>query len=329
LLEPQRTNLFNFSEQLDNAYWSKIGSLTITANTNVSPDGYTNADLVTTTAAPARIQRAFTGLTAGTRTLSCFVKAGTASSFRINTFDGIVDKDANFNIATGVITSTSAGVTATITNYGNGWYRVTHNYTSAGTTYSCQFFFDNVGTYQVWGFQFEDLAAYPTSYIPSLGASVTRLADAASKTGISSLIGQTEGTIYWEIQKDAITGNCRFQLSDGTSDNWIFVSVEEASRAIRIYAGVLSGTTVDVTSVATLNDNAHKIAFAYAQNDFKVYVDGVDFLTNTSGDIPACSRLDLGSNSPTGAVLATSNISAAALYPVRLSNSELASLTSL
>jgi hypothetical protein len=173
------------------------------------------------------------------------------------------------------------------------------------------------------------MGSYATSYIKTTTASVTRLADTASKTGISSLIGQTAGTIYWEIQKDAITGNSRFQLSDGTSNNWLFVSVEEASRNIRIYAGVLSGTTVDVTSVATLNDNAHKIAFAYAQNDFKVYVDGVDFLTNTSGDIPACSRLDLGSNSPTGAVLATSNISAAALYPVRLSNSELASLTSL
>jgi hypothetical protein len=141
------------------------------------------------------------------------------------------------------------------------------------------------------------------------------------------LIGQTEGTIYWEVQKDAIPSNCRFQLSDGTSNNWLFVSVEEASRVIRIYAGVLSGTTIDITSVATLNNNAHKIAFAYATNDFKVYVDGVDFLTHTSGNIPACSRLDLGNNSPTGAVLATSNTSQALLFKTRLTNSQLAELT--
>jgi hypothetical protein len=45
LLEPQRTNLYQYSEQIDNAGWTKQG-LTITANSAVSPDGYTNADLL-------------------------------------------------------------------------------------------------------------------------------------------------------------------------------------------------------------------------------------------------------------------------------------------
>jgi hypothetical protein len=327
LLEPQRTNLFNFSEQVDNAYWSKIGSLTITANTNVSPDGYTNADLVTTTASPARIQRAFTGLTAGTRTLSCFVKAGTGSTFRINTFDGIVDKGATFNVATGVVTSSDTSVTATITNYGNGWYRVTHNYTSAGTTYSCQFFFDNVGTYQVYGFQFEDLVAYATSYIPTLGASVTRVADACSKTGISSLIGQTEGTLFvdfvWEGLGTANVDNPIFSIGSqtyGTSN----IAISNYNSAL--YGRVTNGTTIGaaVTFGAMTIGTRYKCAIGYASNDFVFYVNGLNYGNDTSVSIPALSDAYFQNVYPN-----SKEVNQALLFKTRLTNAQLAELTSL
>jgi hypothetical protein len=55
-----------------------------------------------------------------------------------------------------------------------------------------------------WGKQLE-IAAYATSYIPTLGAAVTRGADAASKTGISSLIGQTEGTLFIDVNLDTVS----------------------------------------------------------------------------------------------------------------------------
>jgi hypothetical protein len=47
----------------------------------------------------------------------------------------------------------------------------------------------------LWGAQLE-AGAYPTSYIPTTTATVTRNADAISKTGISDLIGQTEGVLF-------------------------------------------------------------------------------------------------------------------------------------
>ena len=46
LLEPQRTNLLTFSEQLNNAAWLNAGGTT-TANTAVSPSGYQDADTLT------------------------------------------------------------------------------------------------------------------------------------------------------------------------------------------------------------------------------------------------------------------------------------------
>ena len=45
LLEPQRTNLATYSEQFDDASWNKINS-SVTANADISPDGYTNADRI-------------------------------------------------------------------------------------------------------------------------------------------------------------------------------------------------------------------------------------------------------------------------------------------
>jgi hypothetical protein len=45
LLEPQRTNLALYSEQFDNAAWTKTDA-TINANAVVSPDGYQNADII-------------------------------------------------------------------------------------------------------------------------------------------------------------------------------------------------------------------------------------------------------------------------------------------
>jgi hypothetical protein len=327
ILEPQRTNLFNFSENFDNAYWSVIGSLTITANTNVSPDGYTNADRVTTTAAPARIQRAFTGLTAGTRTLSCFVKAGTGSTFRINTFDGIVDRGATFNVATGAVTSTGTGVTATITNYGNGWYRTTHNYTSAGTSYSCQFFFDDVGTYQVYGFQFEDLVSYATSYIPTLGASVTRGADAASKTGISSLIGQTEGTLFLDFESGANDSiDYAFTLNDGTTTNRIRIS-RGAGNTITAQIRVAAVTQALIQTATVTPNTRFKCALAYKLDDVALYVNGAEIGVDTSSTIPACSVLATNLGDGTG--LFGRPINQVLLFKTRLTNAQLAELTTI
>jgi hypothetical protein len=44
-LEPQRTNSCLWSEQIDNAGWSKTRA-SVTANAETSPDGYTNADAI-------------------------------------------------------------------------------------------------------------------------------------------------------------------------------------------------------------------------------------------------------------------------------------------
>jgi len=331
LLEPQRTNLFQYSEQLDNAYWSKIGAITVTANNAVSPDGYQNADLVTGAGGGARIQRAFSGLTAGTRTLSCFVKAGTGTEVTINSYDGIVDKSAIFNVVTGVVDSTSAGVSATITNYGNGWYRLTHTYTSAGTSYSCQFFFDDGLTYRVWGMQFEDLSSYATSYIPTLGTSVTRVADAASKTGISSLIGQTEGTLFVDfvLNNYDTTAFIPIILTNTSADQVYFLLESTGQVYADFYFNASFSARIATSTGFLVKGTRYKMALVYKQNDFAFYINGQQIGTDNSGIVRSMISANFVYPYASGYGPSGNTINQALLFKTRLSNSDLATLTTL
>jgi hypothetical protein len=71
----------------------------------------------------------------------------------------------------------------------------------------------------------------------------------------------------------------------------------------------------------------HKIAAAYEAGNNILYVDGVSAGSNASTGIPACSRIDIGGS--VGVSQFNDRIRAAAIYTTRLSNSELAALTSL
>ena len=118
-----------------------------------------------------------------------------------------------------------------------------------------------------------EFASYATSYIPTTSASVTRNADVVSKTGISSLIGQTEGTLYAEIYaKQAGSATNWYEINDGTSNNWIFIGKE--LNKMRGYIRT-SGTTHFDNTTFTITDNAPmKVALAYKSGDYALYING-------------------------------------------------------
>jgi hypothetical protein len=100
LLEPQRTNLALYSEQIDNAGWTKQG-LTITANSAVSPDGYTNADLLDDGTAASTQHWFFQGTTLAnstTYTLSLYAKYVSRQNMTINIFNGASSQYVLYNI---------------------------------------------------------------------------------------------------------------------------------------------------------------------------------------------------------------------------------------
>jgi hypothetical protein len=341
LLEPQRTNLVTFSEQFDNAAWSKVES-SITANNGTSPDGYTNADkFIANTTSNIHFANSAIANTAAPWTYSIFAKAAG--------YDRLIMWTAStnfvgFNLTTGVVESTlGTGITsANIQNYGNGWYRcsITSTSTSSGTSVALAVFnaaypngninpiFTGNGTdgILIYGAQFE-AGAYATSYIPTLGTSVTRVADACSKTGISSLIGQTAGTLFLEIQRtgDSVANQVIFAITDGTSDNRIRVLTTSDTR-LRFLCQLNGGLVeYDFTTTALTFGQTDKIAFAYKSGDIAVYINGSQVNTSTNSLTISSTLIDL----VLGGVTQGTRYSQAILFPTRLSNSELASLTSL
>ena len=101
------------------------------------------------------------------------------------------------------------------------------------------------------------------------------------------------------------------------------------SNGAKAEASVRVGNTdqVSISSSATFSEGYHKIAFAYKQNDFVLYVDGVQIGTDTSGSVPTCDELYIDSYIDGGARNATKK--QFVLFPTRLTNAELESLTTI
>jgi hypothetical protein len=307
-------------------------------------------------AASGTVQNAFyTGFTptisaAGTHTFSLFVKAGATNplnfcALQFTSYTGGSGTSASyFSLASG--TALTSG--ASIQNYGNGWYRIiSAPYTIASGDLNGNVVFNlaegnsdliwpasgalNLTVY-AWGAQIE-AGSVATSYIPTTTAAVTRNADVVTLSGaVSGCIGQTEGTIYAEVDlRNTSSGKRLFLLSDGTSQNEIRVTSSATNAGDLQFAVRLAGSLiVNAFSPTNVYSNGiFKIAAVYKSTDYALYVNGLQVLTsNAAGNIPACNRVDIGSQLGTSNFL-NDRIRSAALYTSRLTNAELAALTTL
>jgi hypothetical protein len=341
LLEPQRTNLITFSEQLNNAAWAATRAA-FTANQTVAPDGYTSADLYTDgtfTGNVSFIEQSVVVGGSGT-TYSVFVKKGTANFVQF----GFYDTDFHgfvVNTTTWATTHTFGSASSfTATNYGNGWYRLSMYKAAASNTIfvsvavaanSTGANYNGTGalTAYFWGAQIEAAnSTYPTSYIPTLGASVTRVADAASKTGISSLIGQTEGTIFWEGSINTLGSSAQIcdLNADGNKYIQIYNSLSGSTPTIGLYIQNVS-VLLNIGNIATLTYNTNfKFALGYKNNDYAAYLNGVQVYVNTTIGVPPTSNFGLGKVEQ-AAEESGKKVSQAILFKTRLTNAQLAELT--
>jgi hypothetical protein len=337
LLEPQRTNLLNYSEQFNSTpYWDLGSAATITANSVISPDGTLSADTLTANGAGQIYVRNNVYLgTAQTCSSSIFVKKANNRYVGLRNSGTISNHDV-FDFDTKTWTNNS-GATLSYDELSNGWFRLKSTNTDAvnlnyywsvipavntsgleNTTAS------NLSVY-IWGGQAEQNASYATSYIPTLGSSVTRLADAASKTGISSLIGQTEGTIFLEVDFTNISGvQVLLSVHDGALNKRFEIWADSA-----VLNGFIGGSVNIAIGSTTITNGSHKIALAYKQSgDQAFYVDGVQIgISATPYTIAALTSLSYSQY--TGTLNPNEGVKQTLLFKTRLTNAELQSLTAL
>lgn len=270
---------------------------------------------------------------------SVFVKYGGYDYVNIQTSNATT---ANLTFRFSTEQATLAGTRAVVGSekvekFPNGWFRLSYATVSIVTATfvhtinirndlnQSTFIGDGTKGVYAYGFQYE-IGSYATSYIPTFNASVTRNADSASKTGISSLIGQTEGTIVLEYDKieQNMEAGIFFQL--GLSSEKIYISKESATQNI-FQLATQNGGAYNFINTSNITTNKVKIAIAYKQGDNAFYVNG-SLISSSSAATNPTTLNNLYFFNPAG-----SNpflkLNQALLFKTRLSNSDLATLTTL
>ena len=294
LVEVQRTNLLLWSEEFDDESWSTTRS-SVTANNQAAPNGTVTADTLTadgTADFPNAIAQNTGGFSAaGDKTISAFIKKGTNNFVQIYTA-GNVNVFANFDLNTGTIGTVGTQCTAAIASVGNGWYRcvvttsqtnptsISFNIVTSSTAPRAQVGGTSNSIY-LWGAQLE-VGSFPTSYIPTTGATATRAADVASISGsnFSSWYNATQGSIFVEpVFSNTVSYNTVYCLGDGTDSN--------RTRTIQWNNGtnrplvVDSGGVAQVGITGTGGTGAFKFAVGLQQDNFAVSQKGETPSTDT------------------------------------------------
>jgi hypothetical protein len=242
LIEESRANIALQSNTF-NTTWGIIsiaafGSGSV-LNATTSPDGNTNAAQLTAAAATAShyMSQNITW-TAAIHTVSFYVKRNTQQYVQITTWDGTVTRHMNFDILNGTV-GTGSNSTGSITNIGNGWYRVsmTTSTAQAAAAGNTTLAFSNsssansnpnyatTGTesFFVYGCQIE-AGSFATSYIPTTTASVTRVADIIKLSGaaLTALQGAA-GTVLVETNNiNAVAGGGRIVGANSNKGFMVF-----------------------------------------------------------------------------------------------------------
>ena len=353
LIEEARTNLLTYSEQFDNAAWTKTsGWLTVTANAGVAPDGTTTADklIPRASADPYHNVTRVTTCTAAVHAQTYYVKADGYSRVGIRE-DGVVGQWATFLLSgSGSIIAQHASATASIVSIGSGWYRIfltpstasanmgtglyvlDNSYTS-GNPDAYTYAGDGTSGVLAWGAQFE-LGSFATSYIPTVASAVARSADSASMTGtnFSSWYNQTQGTFVYNAAQLATSGTTAlvgytYVDASNASATYHYFNNTAANAQLTSYS---TGGAIQVdmggTSPLLVQGVYRKSAFAYALNDFAVVSTSGSVNTDTSASLPTPTLFSIGSQRGVQGFL-NGHIASLAYYNTRLPNATLQSLT--
>ena len=352
LVEPASTNLCLQSEDI-NTTWSP-NNATPTQSTEETPDGDTSnkyIKLVDDSSGGTGfvyVQQNIT-VSGGTKyTASVFLKKDGldwAALQAVNTGGADNSPYQFFDLLNGVTGTGSAGVqAATIEAYPNDWYRCSMTWTQGAGDTSFGFAIvvaeadgdstvdlDGTSSIFVWGAQVE-ASPIATSYIPTTTASVTRNKDDISLTGASDLIGQSEGTLYVEVDWRLATGTQQRLLSanNGTYTDRVLI-YKTTSNVLRMFARADGDIKTDQGVDSSGFSGIQKIAFAYADSDFELYRNGSSISSDTVGSLASLATLtniDIGQQGLGADLQANMWIRAVALYKTRLTDDQLADLTS-
>jgi hypothetical protein len=331
-IEEQRTNLLTYSEQFNDASWGKTAS-SIATNAVIAPDGTLSADTLIEDATNNQhfISKA-AAVSSGSVTMSVYAKAAGRNWIRIQTYSGVF---AWFNVSTGALGTVQSGCTASITSVGNGWYRcaATVQYVNqtnyvflANADGATSYTGDGYSGVHIWGIQLE-AASFASSYIPTVASQVTRSADSASMTGtnFSSWYNNAEGTVYAEynalaINSNTVNGSFVYSINDGTFSSYLGIQILNAGTT-RVLSSPLASSSPATTTIPA------KAVAAYLKSNYGAAYNGSLVSITSPSNVTTPNKFTIGDIGGAGAYAYNGTIKKIAYYPIRVTNTNLQSLT--
>lgn len=309
-IEGARTNLCLRSEALDDAAWTKTDT-TVTADSIAGPDGTVTADLTTDgSAGTAVVSQAYTATADVPYSFSFFARRGNNDWVATRMSATGASADFWWNLNTGVVGSSVVGGTGSaaaiaIEDWGNGWYRCKATATMGGgqTAITTQVFNTsadavttrvNGATRYSWGFQFENNSAFASSYVPTAGASVQRVADAL--TYIASGVLAAPLTVTCEVTwHNPTNGQRALAVSDGSSNNRLFDLLANSATLAWLFGSTATVQQFSITKGTIAADTPEKIALVVDTNRANIFVDGAaGTVDNTVDPTVAATQFEIG-----------------------------------
>jgi hypothetical protein len=159
-------------------------------------------------------------------------------------------------------------------------------------------------------------------------AAVTRLADSASKTGtgISSLIGQTEGTLFAEFTP---TSDLNTEVIHLVADTALDNAVSIGCGGGYIYGVVYTDPNYRFNSVIvqTIPNNTFKVALCYKNNDFTFFINGVKVASGANSYSPSSPLTRINFNEALFFGNQVINYKSVLVFPAKLSDGDAIALT--
>jgi len=332
LVEESRTNLVTSSEDFTDASWTK-SEVSVSSDTTSTPSGETASLIIPSTSALSHFFYDSISLSAQAYTQSVYAKAGGYNYIAVQSFgDGIL-KSCYFDLLNGTA-GTPSNCTASIQNVENGWYRCAITFTPGAASHTVQFnpstdgstinkAGDGTSGIYVYGAQLE-AGAFPTSYIPTYGATATRSADVASIPVADFGYNQSEGSVVVEFESKINSDlNYVWDLSFDSSNRMF--SKASITQNLRVIVG--GANQANITAVPDAGQ-FNKYAYAIKRDDMGLSKNGEAPTIDASGSIvenPTTLQIGAAINGTAGYL--DGHIKSIKYYPRRLSNAQLQELT--
>ena len=359
LIEQSSTNLLTYSQLFSDATWLKFRT-SITQTANIAPDGTQTAQLLVEDATNNTHGCANYGsqtVTSGQQyTFSAEVKAWTRNYVTLFADVGsalLGNAGVQFSLIDGTVQKNTNGYVTTSTNLGNGWWRFSYTATATASGNAKSGIYigsipatsaaNGIDTYTgngysgiyIWGAQLEALA-FPTSYIATTSAQVTRASDNASMTGtnFSSWFNASQSSLYMDFDIGYyVSGSGGYNQGlacFGTSTNRILTYVGNgASRPItgQLYDGTTNTNIVLNTGGNLTTNTSVKVAFAFNTTTLTGTYNGLATNTATGGNLNlSLNIMYLGYKFDTSTYL-NGHIRKFAYYPQAVTSAQLQALT--